>query len=229
MINIINNNKKYTFIPNNDWFNKIIKNNIVIKNDIYEKFDASLQQINGEFIICNDISKTDNFEKKLKFETYQEYLEFINKRDNSKDNWIYNIIDGISEQKNILFQDELCIIVPNYTWNNKNLEKMYILSMPKDKNIKSLRSLNSSHINLLLHIKNKTLEIIKKIYNYDENIIKIFIHYPPSTYHLHVHFVLITNNDCNSSVEYSHELNNVIFNLQIKNNYYQEIKLLSKN
>ena len=54
---------------------------------------------------------------------------------------------------------------------------------------------------------------------------KIYIHYNPSTYHLHIHFVNNLFHNISSSVEYSHELNNVIFNLELDSDYYKKIVL----
>jgi hypothetical protein len=57
----------------------------------------------------------------------------------------------------------------------------------------------------------------------------MFFHYELSTYHLHIHFVNTANNDARSSVEYSHELNNVIFNLSIYSQYYKVALLNIRN
>ena len=48
-------------------------------------------------------------------------------------------------------------------------------------------SLISRFISIFWDIKNKTLEVIKEKYGFDSNVIKMFIHYAPSTYHLHIH------------------------------------------
>jgi hypothetical protein len=76
-------------------------------------------------------------------------------------------------------------------------------------------------------MRNITLKIIKEKYGLNETSIKKFFHYPPSTYHLHIHFV---NNRVKfgSSIEYSHELNNVIFNLSICSDYYKKALLNKK-
>jgi len=231
-------NKKYTFIPNSNWNESIYLNECIYSNDIYSKYKSSIN-IEGELIICNDITKLDEFNTKIVQETYQEYLEIIKNRDLKKEQWVYNILDGKSENDKILYRDDKIVIIPNYTWNsprfsniyekkiimedNIDLSKMHILTFPLDKSLHTIRSLNNSHVSLLKHIKNKTLEIIKEIYNFDKDQIKIYFHYAPSTYHLHVHFTLITYTEINSSVEYSHELSNVIFNLENISDYYQKI------
>jgi len=215
--------KKYTFISKEDWTNKIeyIHDGIIFVNDIYSKQQAKLTNLEGELIVCKDINKLDGFCKKLVNETYGEYLEIISKRDWGKEQWVYNILDGNAEQDKIIYRDEYIIIAPNYTWDGTNNLKMYLLVFPTDKSLHTLRDLNNTHINLLTHIKTKTLEIIKSTYGFDSDIIKMFIHYTPSTYHLHIHFVLVSNIDVNSSAEYSHDLNTVINILGIKSDYYQ--------
>ena len=223
----LNRNIKYTFIPDNKnfvWLNTALNNNLecIFRNDIYEKY-TTLANVYGELVICKDLSKADTFCKKMIPETYQEYLDFISKRNFNKEQWVYNILDGKAEQDKILYRDDKIVVIPNYTWDCKDMSKMYLLVFPIDRSLKSLRDLNEKHIELLEHCKNKTLEIIKNHYGFDKNDIKMFFHYSPSTYHLHIHFVLISNTECNSSVEYSHELSNVIFNLSIKSDYYQSI------
>ena len=215
-------NVNYKFIPSRlSSLDSIKKNESVLKNDIYEKYKA-IVEIEGELIICNDINQMKRFEKKIVRETYQDYLKYIKYRDPKKDQWIYNIIDGTSEQESILYRDELCIVIPTYMWDGKNTEKMHILCLPTDVSLRSIRSLTSVHIPLLEHMKRVTLNVIKQKYDIDEYHVKMFFHYEPSTYHLHIHFVNVAHHDARSSVEYSHELNNVLFNLSIRPDYYQQ-------
>lgn len=218
-VNIDNIN--YKLIPSNiSSLDRIKKNELVFKNDIYEKYRATAE-VECELIICNDINLMPRFEKKIIRETYQDYLKYIKYRDTKKDQWIYNIIDGTSEQDLVLYRDELCIVIPTYVWDGVNIDKMHILCLPTDISLRSIRSLTSEHIELLEHMKQTTLYIIKQRYDIDEHYVKMFFHYEPSTYHLHIHFVNVAHHDARSSVEYSHELNNVIFNLSICHDYYQ--------
>lgn len=223
-------NKKYTFIPENNWTNKLvcIPDGVIFTNDVYEKKKAKITDLEGELIVCNDLNKLDGFCKKIIYETYDEYLTMISKRNFSKEQWVYNILDGISEQDKILYRDNLIVIASNYTWDGKDPLKMYLLVFPTDKTLHTLRDLNSSHIELLQHIKTKTINMINEIYGYEQNVIKMYIHYTPSTFHLHVHFVLVSNIETNSSVEYSHDLDMVINNLKIKSDYYQSNDILIK-
>ena len=232
---------KHIFIPQTVSFdnidNYIDSNNIVMKNDIYEKYKVNLN-VEGEYIRCTDIEmynksngkKYKNY--KLKKETYQEYIDLINSRDPNIDKWIYNIIDGFAEQDNILFKDDECVIIPNYTFNVndplKSYDKLHILTIPMDKTLRCIRSLTSEHVTLLKFMKLKTVDIIYNFFGIKEESLKIFLHYNPSTYHLHIHFVNILFTDCNSSVEYSHDLDLVIFNLELDGDYYKKVLLKIK-
>ena len=222
-------NTNYKFIPSKiHSVDSIRKNDLILKNDVYEKY-SSIAEVEGELIVCNDVNKMRKPEKKIIRETYEEYLKYIKNRDLEKDRWIYNIIDGISEQESVLYRDELCIIIPTYMWDCKNTEKMHILCLPIDITLRSIRSLNSSHIPLLEHMKKVSLNIIKQNYDIEEHYIKMFFHYEPSTYHLHIHFVNIAHKEARSSVEYSHELNTVMFNLTLYSDYYKCAVLNKRN
>jgi hypothetical protein len=104
-------NINYKFIPSKlSSFDSIQKKEVILKNDIYEKYRCNAE-VEGELIICNDISKIRKSGKKIIRETYGDYVKYIRKRDIEKDRWIYNIIDGISEQETILYRDEKCIVL----------------------------------------------------------------------------------------------------------------------
>jgi m7GpppX diphosphatase len=74
-------------------------------------------------------------------------------------------------------------------------------------------------------MKTVTLDVIREKYGLEEGDIKMYFHYEPSTYHLHIHFVNTVSNHLHSSVEYSHELNSVMFNLKIMSDYYKIVLL----
>ncbi len=226
-------NKKYTFIVQSKWIDNIKKEENIFENDVYKKYNCKIDNLNGELIECSDLTKLDGFCKKIIKESYQDYTEFISKRDFKKEQWVYNILDGLSEQDKILYQDDTFVLLPNYTWNynpsadnsDVDISQMYLLAFPTDKTLHSLRDLNEAHIELLENIKVKTHETIKKLFGFEQDIIKSYVHYSPTTYHLHIHFLLISNSNVNSSVEYSHSLSNIITNIKIKNDYYQTVEL----
>jgi m7GpppX diphosphatase len=218
-------NVNYKFIPSKVYnIEKTMKVKKTMENDIYEKYEATAI-VDGELIICKDASKLKQRVKKLVQEDYESYLQTLEKRNPEKDIWIYNIIDGISEQESILHRDDKCIVFINYFWDGKDIDKLQLLCMPIDKRLRTIRSLQLCDIELLEHMKQVTLQVIREKYGLEEEYIKMYFHYEPSTYHLHIHFVNTASNQLHSSVEYSHELNNVIFNLKMNSYYYRIIKL----
>jgi m7GpppX diphosphatase len=222
---LIYGSTKQKFIPNTVIsFPSIRKIKIIIENDSFTKYEA-IAEVKGEYIICNDITKLRQNSKRLVKESYEEYLEFISKRDKEKDRWIYNIIDGIAEQDKIIYRDSSLIVIPTYTWDSKNIDKLHILCLPTNKNIRTIRDLSLKDVPLLEHMKDITLETIEKSYGLKEENLKIFFHYDPSTYHLHIHFINTGHTESWSSVEYSHDLDTVIFNLKMDSDYYKKIKL----
>lgn len=214
-------NVKYNFIPSKVCnIDKTMKVKKTMENDIYEKYDATAI-VDGELIICKDASQMKQRVKRLAREDYKMYMQTLENRDPKKDQWIYNIIDGISEQDSVLYRDDKCIIFVNYFWDGKDVDKLQLLCMPTDKSLRTIRSLDISHLPLLEHMKKVTLDAIREKYGLREEDIKMYFHYEPSTYHLHIHFVNIVSNQLHSSVEYSHELNSVMFNLKIMSDYYK--------
>jgi m7GpppX diphosphatase len=214
------NNKKCTFIfDETSIAQHVTVYDKKMENDDYLKFSAKLD-IPGEVIISNDRLKNDN-SVHIVGESYEEYLKFISVGLFKKDIWIYNIIDGIAETENTIYKDDKILIAPNFIWNKKDTNKFYLLVIPYDKNLRTLRSLNNSHLELLEHMQQKIKDICESYYNIKMNMTKMFFHYPPSTHHLHLHVSTINNPDCHSSIEYSHEFTQVIKNIKLKKDYYQ--------
>jgi m7GpppX diphosphatase len=222
-------NQIITFIPYGNWSDKIDVGECVFSNDIYRKYKANLN-CSGELIVCDsDETRKEKVTKQYCNETYDDYLNLLAQRDADKDRWVYNILDGTAEQDNIIYKDDHLIVIPNYTWNGIDKDKMHILVFATDKSLRSIRSLRGDHVQLLQHMKDVATKVIMEKYGHSGDILKMFFHYIPSTYHLHLHVVLASNRECNSSVEYSHELSSVIYNLTIKTDYYQEIVLRVAN
>ena len=104
-------------------------------------------------------------------ETYDDYKQFIQNYDKNKDKWIYNIIDKISEQENVIFRDDKYIFIPTYTWD-KSINNLHILGFPIDKSLRSLRDLTQKDIIMLKEIKKIGLDIIYKNYGLSDNCAK---------------------------------------------------------
>lgn len=62
-----------------------------------------------------------------------------------------------------------------------------------NRSLKSLRDLRPQHLSLLNKIKQAAEDIVQEKYGLERNGIRLFLHYQPSYYHLHVHIVSLSN------------------------------------
>lgn len=160
-------------------------------------------------------------------ETYDDYLDkrknIQKTNNNNNDEWIYNMLNGEYNSEILLFSNDKFIIIKPKEWNNDNIDDFHVVSFVKNTNIKSIRDLTSNDIPLLEHIKNITLRFIQIKYGIKSDKLRMYFHYHPSTWVLHIHFNLIKNFNTHSSIEYSYSLNDVIHNLELDTNYYKNI------
>lgn len=155
-------------------------------------------------------------------ESYEGYLERALNRNSSKDQWIKDIINDKTHVEGILYQDNEFIMFPPAKWDMKDMKTFHMLAFVKDFSIRSMRDLNGSHINLLENILNIGSKEIAKKYGIQQDKLKIYVHYPPTSWILHVHFNVIGDNTSSSSVEYSNSLYNIIMNLKMNPEYYRQ-------
>lgn len=142
--------------------------------------------------------------------------------------WVYNILDHKQEVDKIIFEDldpkNGFILLPDYKWNGQ-VETMYLLAIAMDRNIKSLRDLNGSHLSLLENIRTKSIEAVQKKFNIKNDSIRAYIHYQPSFYHLHCHITYLGYEAPGIHCARAHLLDNVINNVKLMPDYYQKASL----
>lgn len=155
-------------------------------------------------------------------ESYDNYLKNKNNKKPNKDKWIKDVVLGTLTIDDMIYSDDLFVMFPPAKWNGSDINKFHMLAFVKDLNIMSLRDLNSSHLDLLNHILSKGCEIINEKFGIKQNELRIYVHYPPTTWLLHIHFNNIVDTSSSTSVEYSHSLYSIIQNLQLKSDYYKQ-------
>jgi m7GpppX diphosphatase len=174
--------------------------------------------------IRDEVLKTDLQERYL--ETYEDYKKnILPKALSSNKQWLDDIIEGRKEQELILYQDKDFILLISDKWTDNNIDHLRILSFFKNKKLKSIRDLTNANIKLLEKVKNKSCEVIKEKYNFTEDQLKIFFHYRPSVWQLHLHFVNLNYKLRSSSVEKAFEYHGVIENLKLISDYYKKISI----
>jgi m7GpppX diphosphatase len=199
-------------------------------NDIYRKFVLALpEEIDVSVIFpasSRDISKNRVSEKIIFHETPEIYeekiLPWILEMSFSKIQWILNILNGTSDQEEIIHLNSRFVFMPDFKWDGKDLDTLHCLAIVTDPSLYSLRDLNGSHIDLLEEIRDVGLGEIYRVYNLPDDKIKIFIHYHPSYYRLHIHFVNIETVNGGTDISKAHLLDDVIDNISIIDDYYEK-------
>ncbi|KAL8944344.1 MAG: hypothetical protein Q9216_000529 [Gyalolechia sp. 2 TL-2023] len=133
-------------------------------------------------------------------EIYREYVRpyIAKQREEGRLNWVFNVLEGRKEQKDIIHrdlgqagtEDQAFILAPDLNWDRTTLTSLHLLAIVERRDIWSLRDLKKTHIVWLQHMKEKILEAtVKKYPEIDRDQVKLYMHYQPTFYHLHIHVV----------------------------------------
>ncbi|XP_010900008.1 m7GpppX diphosphatase isoform X1 [Esox lucius] len=213
--------------------------NLDMSNDIYRTYQlqppAHLNDIKTT-VICPATEK--HVKKYLLQETYlveetgEDYrtitLPYIQSQSFSVQ-WVYNILEKKAEAERIVYedpdQDVGFVLLPDFKWDQKQLDNLYLIAIVHRRDIKSLRDLTDMHLLLLSNIRKKGEENILKRYGLAASKLRVYLHYQPSYYHLHVHFTALSYEAPGCGVERAHLLSDVIQNIQMDSQYYQSRSL----
>jgi len=162
-------------------------------------------------------------------EIYKNIVLPYLKNSQNSNQWIYNILEGKSEQERTIFHDKDpeigFLLAPSMNWPGE-IETLYLNTLTMDRNIMSIRDLRKNHLKLLKHMRDKTLEICQKNYNLSKNELRIYFHYQPSFYHLHLHIVNVNFRPGGMDVGRAILLDDVIYNLEMDGEFYEKVTLV---
>jgi m7GpppX diphosphatase len=201
----------------------------IFNNDIYYKLlssDYVNNKLKLDLIYPADSKVIDKYRKKgynLFVETSEIYYEktkkFIDSIDSSHTKWIYNLLHKKTEK--ILHEEEnLFVIVQDYN-SKDNPEILNCLALPYQDNLKCLRDLSEDNLELLEKFYYKGREALAKQFDVPVDKIRSFIHYPPTFYYLHVHYLHVDFESSSTSVNRAYDLFTIIQNIKTKKDYYQ--------
>ncbi|XP_072252310.1 m7GpppX diphosphatase [Leuresthes tenuis] len=206
-----------------------------MKNDIYSSYRLQapphLNEIKTTVVYPateKHVKKHQRQESFLVEETGEDYrsitLPYIEKQSLSLQ-WVYNILEKKAEAQRIVFEDpdpEVgFVLLPDLKWDQKQVDDLYLISITHQKGVKSLRDLTSEHLPLLQNILRKGQDAILQRYNLPASKLRVYLHYQPSYYHLHVHFTKLGYEAPGCGVERAHLLSDVIQNLQSDPRFYE--------
>ncbi|KAJ2028137.1 hypothetical protein IWW57_002301 [Coemansia sp. S610] len=159
-------------------------------------------------------------------ELYEKVTKpFIDSQSASRIQWVYNILSKQVESEHILFEDpdpeRGFVIVPDLKWDATNMDNMYLVAIVHRHDLRSLRDLTNSHLPLLYNLRSKAVVAAQK-YGVPSNQLRLYIHYQPSYYHLHVHITNVLLEGKGMLAGRAHLLDSVIDNISnIASDYYQ--------
>lgn len=178
----------------------ITKINNLGQNDIYRWYLASsgtTKEAPADLKINLIYPCTDNHIKKyspqairMVTETptiYQQHVRPYMKRmrDEGRLNWVFNILEGRSEQEHILLRDpgqsptreEAFLLTPDLNWDRKTLTSLHLLALVARRDFWSLRDLRKRHVTWLKHMRTSILRATVDLYTeLDMDMLKLYIH-----------------------------------------------------
>ncbi|QKF93699.1 hypothetical protein QKU48_gp0241 [Fadolivirus algeromassiliense] len=210
-------------------FNKATNLNQIMNNDRFYKYICNnISQY--EIIIVYPVLEEDYHKylckRKRIIETPEMYYTKIYPQIINQDlAWIDNIINGVKETETIVYSDENIVMIPDLKWSSKNIDDMYYLVIFKNKNLRSIRDLNQSYLPLLKKTKEICINKINELHSINSNQLRLYFHYHPSFWQLHLHINLITNPWHGASIDFAHLLTSVCMNIELVNDYYQKANI----
>ncbi|XP_005378567.1 PREDICTED: m7GpppX diphosphatase [Chinchilla lanigera] len=139
--------------------------------------------------------------------------------------WVYNILDKKAEADRIVYENpdpsDGFVLIPDLKWNQQQLDDLYLIAICHRRGIRSLRDLTPEHLPLLRNILREGQEAILQRYQMPGDRLRVYLHYLPSYYHLHVHFTALGFEAPGAGVERAHLLAEVIENLECDPTHYQ--------
>ncbi|KFB51793.1 hypothetical protein ZHAS_00019946 [Anopheles sinensis] len=143
--------------------------------------------------------------------------------------WLYNVLEHRKEKERIVFEDPCdengFILLPDLKWDGKTVEQLYLLALVRRRDIRSLRDLTTSHLPLLRNVQSRGIAAIKERYGIGASELRIYLHYHPTFYHLHMHFTYLRHDPPGITCEKAHLLSTVISNIELLPDYYQRATL----
>ena len=81
------------------------------------------------------------------------------------------------------------MLVKDWEFNDGDVETLYVLALPRQRDLRTIRDLKREHLPLLKSMRDDSLRAIEETYGVKACNVRAFFHYQPTYYHLHIHFV----------------------------------------
>eukprot|EP00049_Salpingoeca_infusionum_P026793 m.27954 g.27954 ORF g.27954 m.27954 type:complete len:322 (-) comp8999_c2_seq1:45-1010(-) len=204
---------------------------VFLHNDKYIKAHVTAP---AEFkVAITHPATTADFEKYQEFscivpETKEHYqthvMPYLDSQPASKLQWLYNVLDGVCEADRVVLRDEDSkigfVLAMDMKWDGTHPERdLYGQAIPHVRGIRTLRDLRKAHVPLLRNMNDQCRQALSARFGVPKSRIYGFVHYYPSYFHFHVHFVVHTAG-ASKSAGRTHLLDEIILNLEQDSKYY---------
>lgn len=147
------------------------------------------------------IKKYRTQKRKVIVETPEMYkravVPYIEKMKGDRIKWVYNILHEGKEADRVVFRsddpDHGFVMLPDMKWDRKSMESLYLVAIVVRHDLSSIRDLRKEHIPALQKIKQIIQDVVPQKYDISADELKIYFHYQPSYYHLHIHVANIAH------------------------------------
>jgi len=174
-------------------------------NDIYRWYmanslpDGTLDQPTPADLKLNLIyPSTDKHIKKYSFqqsrivlETPEIYAKYVRPymqrcREEGRLNWVFNIIEGRSEQENVLFRSQESekrddfLLLPDLNWDRETRGSLHLLALVERRDVWSVRDLKKGDVQWLRHLRRTLTKTVEKLYEgLESDMLKFYVHCKP--------------------------------------------------
>jgi m7GpppX diphosphatase len=102
-------------------------------------------------------------------------------RDEGRLNWVFNILDGLAEQEDVMYRESNSetgfVVTPDLNWDRKTMTALHVLALVERRDIWSLRDLKRGHVEWLKKMRRKILEAVIGLYkDVEEDQLKLYVH-----------------------------------------------------
>lgn len=151
---------------------------------------------------------TDKHIRKYRFqqtrvvtETPEIYARYVRAymqlcREEGRLNWVFNILEGRTEQENVLFRSAAAdpkddyLLLPDLNWDRQTLGALHLLALVARRDVWSVRDLTVADVPWLRALRATLTARVAALYpGVDADMLKFYVHYQPTYYHFHIHIV----------------------------------------
>ncbi|CCA69534.1 hypothetical protein PIIN_03473 [Serendipita indica DSM 11827] len=152
-------------------------------------------------------------------ELYESIVRpYIDSFPSERTNWVRNILTYKTESEKLLYDCPDFVILPDFKWDIKDVNTLYLQAIVRDGTIKSLRDIRYSHLAMLRQIRSQATKVAAK-WGIESGGLRLYVHYQPSYYHFHVHIVQVNYTGFpGTSIGQAHLLDDIISLLEVHGN-----------